>query len=186
MEAMAMARIRAATAQDGQAIAAIYAPYVQDTAISFEEIPPASDQMSERVRIISATHPFLVLEEADAVIAYAYASRHAERAAYRWSVDVAVYVHLGVHRRGIGRALYIRLLGILEHQGFHSAYAGITRPNDNSVGLHEAMGFEPIATYQEVGFKFGRWWDVGWWRRSLRGGLPDGEPIPYAALGEHR
>jgi L-amino acid N-acyltransferase YncA len=183
---MAMAGVRAATEQDGPAIAAIYAPYVQDTAITFEEVPPTAAQMSERVRATMSTYPFLVFQEADAVVAYAYASRHAERAAYRWSVDVAIYAAPRVHRRGIGRALYTRLLENLERQGFHSAYAGITRPNDKSVGLHEAMGFEPVGTYDEVGFKLGRWWDVGWWRRPLCSGSPRGEPILYAELGEQR
>jgi L-amino acid N-acyltransferase YncA len=183
---MAMAGVRRATEQDSSAIAAIYAPYVRDTAISFEEIPPTAAQMSERVRATLSTHPFLVFQEADAIIAYAYASRHRDRAAYRWSVDVAIYVAPHVHRRGIGRALYTRLLEILERQGFHSAYAGITLPNEKSVGLHEAMGFQPVGTYDEVGFKLDRWWDVGWWRRPLCSGSPSREPTPYAELDEGR
>jgi L-amino acid N-acyltransferase YncA len=181
-----MSDIRVATEQDGPAIAAIYAPYVRDTAISFEEIPPTAAQMSERVRATLSTHPFLVFQEAGAVVGYAYASRHRDRAAYRWSVDVAVYVASRVHRTGIGRALYTRLIEDLERQGFHSAYAGITLPNQMSVGLHEAMGFQPIGTYTEVGFKLGHWWDVGWWRRPLCSGSPDGDPVLYAELAELR
>jgi len=179
-----MAGVRTATEQDGPAIAAIYAPYVSDTAISFEETPPTATEMSERVRATLSTHPFLVFQEAGAVVAYAYASRHRDRAAYRWSVDVAIYAAPRVHRHGIGRALYSRLFEILERQGFHSAYAGITRPNEKSIGLHEAVGFQHVGTYDEVGFKLGRWWDVGWWRRPLCSGSPNGEPTPYAELGE--
>jgi phosphinothricin acetyltransferase len=181
-----MIGVRTATEQDGPAIAAIYAPYVRETAISFEEMPPTPAEMSERVRATLPTHPFLVFQEAYAVIAYAYASRHRDRAAYRWSVDVAIYVVPGVHRRGIGRALYTRLLGILERQGFHSAYAGITLPNEKSVGLHEAMGFQSVGTYEEVGFKLGRWWNVGWWRLPLCSGSPSGEPTLYAELDEQK
>jgi len=177
-----MACIRTATAEDGPAIAAIYDPYVRNTAISFEEVPPTASEMSERVRATLPTHPFMVFQEADTVIAYTYASRHRDRAAYRWSVDVAIYVAPGGHRRGIGRALYTRLLGVLERQGFHSAYAGVTLPNENSVGLHEAMGFRPVGACDEVGFKLGRWWTVGWWRRPLCGGSPGREPTPYADL----
>jgi phosphinothricin acetyltransferase len=185
-EALAMISVRTATEQDGPAIAAVYAPYVRDTAISFEEMPPTPDEMSERVRATLPTHPFLVFQEAYAVIAYAYASRHRDRAAYRWSVDVTIYVVPGVHRRGIGRTLYTRLLGILERQGFHSAYAGITLPNEKSVGLHEAMGFQHVGTYEEVGFKLGRWWNVGWWRLPLCSGSPSGEPMLYAELDEQK
>jgi L-amino acid N-acyltransferase YncA len=181
-----MACIRTATEQDGRAIAGIYDPYVRDTGISFEEVAPTPSEMSERIRTTLPTHPFLVFQEADAVIAYAYASRHRDRAAYRWSVDVAIYVAPSVHRRGIGRALYTRLLGTLERQGFHSAYAGITLPNEKSVGLHEAMGFQPVGTCNQVGFKLGRWWNVGWWSRPLCSGSPSGEPMLYAELVEQR
>jgi phosphinothricin acetyltransferase len=177
-----MSGVRAATEQDADAVAAIYAPYVRDTVISFEDVPPTPDEMRQRICKTSATHPFLVFEDAGHVVAYAYASRHRERAAYRWSVDVAIYAAPEVHRRGVGRTLYTRLFEILDRQGFHSAFAGVTLPNEKSVGLHEAMGFQPVGTYRQTGFKFGAWRDVGWWGRSIRKGPPVHEPIPFPSL----
>ena len=102
------------------------------------------------------------------MLGYAYASRHRERAAYQWSVDVSVYVRADAHRRGIGRALYTALLRIVTAQGFYGAYAGITLPNASSVGLHEAMGFRAVGVYRAVGYKLGAWHDVGWWDLDAR------------------
>jgi len=179
-----MAGVRVATENDAAAVAGIYAPFVRETAISFEEVPPSPDDMSGRIRRTLATHPFLVFEDGDVVVAYAYASPHRERAAYRWSSDVAIYAAPEVHRRGVGRALYAWLLEILGRQGFHAAFAGITLPNANSIGLHEAMGFEHVGTYAEVGFKFGTWRDVGWWHRRIASGPPRDAPIAFADLRE--
>jgi len=116
------------------------------------------------------------------VIGYAYGGVHLPRAAYRWSCNVSAYVAPGQARRGLGRALYGELLDLLTRQGFHSAFAGVALPNDASVGLHEAMGFRHLGTYREVGFKHGRWHDVGWWRLALAEGPPGGEPVPFPAL----
>ena len=177
-----MTGVRIADEDDAVAVAGIYAPYVRDTVISFEEVPPSADQMRIRIAKTLTTHPFLVFEDRGAVVAYAYASSHGTRAAYRWSVDVAVYATPDVHRRGVGRALYTRLFDVLARQGFHSAFAGITLPNEKSVGLHEAMGFLPVGTYVEAGFKFGAWRDVGWWGRAIASGPPRGEPIPFPEM----
>jgi len=179
-----MAGVRVATENDAAAVAAIYDPYVRETAISFEEIPPSPIEMSARIRKTLATHPFLVFEDGDSVVAYAYASPHRDRAAYRWSADVAIYAAREMHRRGVGRALYASLLEILGRQGFHAAFAGITLPNANSVGLHEAMGFEHVGTYAEVGFKLGNWRDVGWWQCRIGSGPACGELIAFADLRE--
>lgn len=178
-----MHQVRLATAADAEAIAAIYAPYVLETAISFEDVPPTPAEMAGRIEATLASHPYLVFEDQRRVIGYAYAGAHAGRAAYRWSVNVTVYVERGAHRSGVGRALYAQLLDLLRRQGFHSAFAGIALPNDRSIGLHEAMGFAPIGVYREVGFKFGAWHDVGWWRLGLAEGLPAADPIPFPALG---
>jgi len=177
-----MPGVRVATENDAAAVAAIYAPYVRETPISFEELPPSPDDMRGRIGRTLAAHPFLVFEDGDAVVAYAYASAHRDRAAYRWSADVGIYAAPEVHRRGVGRALYACLLDLLRRQGFHAAFAGITLPNANSVGLHEAMGFEHVGTYAEVGFKLGAWRDVGWWQCRIASGPPCGGPIAFADL----
>jgi phosphinothricin acetyltransferase len=171
--------------RDAAACAAIYAPFVRETAISFEDEPPDADQFARRIESVSLTHPFLVAEDGPAVIAgYAYASRHRERAAYRWAADVAVYVADTHRRRGVGRALYQALLELLARQGFRTACAGITLPNDASVALHEACGFEHVGVYRRIGWKAGAWRDVGWWQAQLGGDLdgPPSDPGPPARI----
>lgn len=177
-------QIRTASADDGAAVAAIYAPYVRETAISFEEDPPSPQEMAARIAHTLQTHPFLVCEEGGTVLGYAYAGPHNPRAAYRWSAAVSVYVAQHAHRQGVGRRLYLDLFAILRRQRLHALFAGVTLPNDKSVGLHEALGFRPLGTYREVGFKLGRWHDVGYWRLGLREGPPEGEPVPFPALRE--
>jgi phosphinothricin acetyltransferase len=174
--------VRVAQATDAGAVAAIYAPYVLETAISFEETPPSREEMAARIASTLRAHPFLVFEDAGRVLGYAYGGVHVPRAAYRWSANVSVYIAADAQRRGIGRTLYDALLASLRRQGFHSLFAGIALPNENSVGLHEAMGFAHLGTYREVGFKFGRWHDVGWWRLGLGNGSPDAEPIAFPDL----
>jgi phosphinothricin acetyltransferase len=159
--------VRLASPGDGDAIARIYRPVVRDTSISFETEPPTGEVMAERIKTTLASHPYLVADRGGEVVGYAYASRHRERAAYRWSVDVTVYVAPHAHRTGVGRALYGPLLSILRAQGFHSAFAGIALPNTGSVALHEAMGFTLVGIYRNVGFKHGKWHSVGWWGLEL-------------------
>ena len=163
-----MIRIREAHSDDAEQIAAIYAPYVRDTAISFEVEPPSPGEMGTRLKAVAATYPWLVSADGDALLGYAYASRHRERAAYQWSVDVSVYIRTDAHRRGLGRALYATLLPLVTAQGYCNAYGGITLPNASSVGLHESMGFTPIGVYRAVGYKLGAWHDVGWWELTLQ------------------
>jgi phosphinothricin acetyltransferase len=181
-----MAPVRIASKTDAAAVAAIYAPYVLETAISFETSPPSAAEMAGRISSTLETHPFLVFDPSDGVVGYAYASAHRERAAYRWSVDLAVYVDRQAHRRGVGRALYAHLFELLARQGYHSAFAGIALPNPKSVSLHEAMGFVHLGTYARVGFKHGAWHDVGWWQRTIRSGLPDADPIAFATLRDEQ
>lgn len=178
----AIGLIRTAREADAGAIAEIYAHYVRETAISFEETPPSAPEMARRMAAILETYPFLLLEDEEAVIGYIYGSVHRARPAYRWSVETTVYTAPHAHGRGIGRALYTRLLEILTRQGFHSAVAGITLPNEKSVGLHRAIGFVPIGTFPEIGFKAGAWHDVSRWRRTLADGLPAGDPVPFPQL----
>jgi phosphinothricin acetyltransferase len=170
--------------RDAAAIARVYDPYVSDTVISLEAVSPGEREMAERIERISRTHPWLVAEEDGEVAGYAYASQHRERAAYRWAADVTVYLDPAYHRRGIGRALYAALFGLLIDQGFYLACAGITLPNEASVGLHESLGFTPVGVYRRVGWKDGTWWDVGWWQLPLvdPGPEPPGEPGPPVRL----
>ena len=160
--------------RDAAACAAIYAPYVTHGAISFEEHAPSAGQFAARIAGTSARYPWLVLERDDGAVAgYAYATRHHERAAYRWAVDVAVYVDRAHHRRGVGRTLYEALFELLCRQGLRMACAGVTLPNDASIALHRALGFEHVGTYREIGYKAGAWRDVSWWQRALAPGLDD-------------
>jgi len=161
--------IRMATTNDARDIAAIYRPYVTDAVTSFEVEAPDAGEIAARVEAVLARAPWLVCAgPGGETIGYAYASRHHERAAYQWSVDVAVYIHAAHHRRGVGRALYETLFPLLRLQGFYVAHAGITLPNAASVGLHESLGFHPVGVYPTVGWKFGAWRDVGWWRLPLQ------------------
>jgi L-amino acid N-acyltransferase YncA len=160
--------IRLAQESDAESIQRIYAPFVVHTAVSFETEPPSVDEMRSRMLKILARLPWLVCEWNGGVIGYAYASLHRERAAYGWSVDVTVYIHEELRRHGVGKALYASLFQVLRLQGFYNAYAGVTLPNPGSVGLHEAMGFKPVGVYRAVGYKLGRWHDVGWWQLALR------------------
>ena len=159
--------IRLATVADAPAINAIYAHYVRNGVASFEFAPPTDREMGERIANVVTERPWLVYEEAGGIGAYAYAGRHKERLAYQWSVDVSVYVHPGRHRNGLGRTLYRELFQQLKVLGYYNAYAGITLPNAGSVALHESFGFVPVGIYRNVGFKLGRWWDVGWWQKRL-------------------
>jgi phosphinothricin acetyltransferase len=176
-------RIRLATAGDADAIAEIYRPFVETTPVSFEEVAPDSATMAKQITDRAARYAWLICEIEGRVAGYAYATQHRVRASYRWSVDTSVYVAREHWRHGVGRGLYASLLAILAAQGFVNAYAGITLPNEGSVGLHEAVGFTPVGVYRGVGFKFGAWHDVGWWQLALAPHHPaPREPLAMAAL----
>lgn len=172
---------------DAEAIAAIYAPHVTEGVASFELEPPGAGEFCRRIAATTATHPWLVCERGGEVMGYVYAAAHNVRAAYQWSTSVTVYIGAGWHRCGIGRALYASLFALLRLQGFYNAYGGITLPNAGSVGLHEAVGFRLVGVYREVGFKFGRWHDVGWWSLDLqpKPTAPPRVPLDPAALQTH-
>ena len=158
------------SARDAAACAAIYAPYVRDTAISFEDIPPTPAEMAARIERLTNTHAWLVAENEHEILGYAYACPHRERAAYRWTTEVSAYVDARRRRHGAGRQLYDSLLNILTEQGYQVALAVIGLPNDPSVAFHESFGFEPAGVFHRLGFKFGEWWDVGWWQLDLASG----------------
>jgi L-amino acid N-acyltransferase YncA len=167
-------RVRDATEDDAEACAAIYAPYVTDTAITFEYEPPSRAEMARRIAAAQRTHAWLVLEDGGAVVGYAYAGPFKERAAYRWSCEVSVYLEPGRRRSGSGRLLYEALFARLAERGFRTLIAVMTLPNDASEGLHRALGFEPVGTFRRVGWKHGQWRDVAWAQRSI--GPGDGPP----------
>jgi L-amino acid N-acyltransferase YncA len=170
------ASIRLAAGRDAEQIAAIYAPNVTATVISFEFEPPSVDEMRRRIEVTLERYPWLVCERQGRLLGYSYAGAHGSRAAYQWSVDVSVYVHEDARRRGVGRALYGSLFAALGLQGFYNAYAGATLPNPASVGLHESVGFRPVGVYRGVGYKLGAWHDVGWWHLPIRERVADPDP----------
>ena len=165
---------------DAAACAAVYAPYVAESAVSFEADPPTPEQMAGRIRAYGVSHAWLVAEVDGRVAGYAYGAPHRPRAAYRWACDVAVYLDAAHHGAGLGRALYAALFARLAAQNLRIAVAGVTLPNPASVALHRAMGFEPVGTYRRIGWKNGAWHDVAWWQLDLAPGAadPPAEPRP--------
>ena len=160
--------LRAASSEDAAALREIYRPYVENTAISFELEVPSVDEFAQRISVAVQDWSWLVAEVDSRPVGYAYGTAHRPRRAYRFSVETSAYVHERYHRRGIARRLYRRLLDELRSRGYACAYAGITLPNDASVGFHRSLGFEPIGVFPRVGRKFGRWHDVAWLHLTLR------------------
>ncbi len=160
--------IRAARAEDALGIVEIYAPFCLNSATTFEVVPPSIDEMQRRMAAITKTHPWLVCEENGEILGYAYGCAHKERAAYRWSCDVAIYLAEKARGKGVGTMLYTELFRQLRELGLYNAYAGVTLPNAASVALHEKLGFKPVGVYKNVGYKLGKWHDVGWWHLILK------------------
>jgi L-amino acid N-acyltransferase YncA len=168
--------IRIARADDAAAIHAIYAPSVIGSAITFETELPGTEAMRQRIVNRLQHYPWLVWEERGEVLAYAYATRFRERAAYDWIAETSIYVHANAQRRGIARRLYGVLLDVMRFQGINQAVGVITMPGDISVSLHEAMGFTAAGVWRKSGYKLGQWWDVGVWQKELQ--TPANPPVP--------
>lgn len=160
--------IRPARIEDAAALLALYRPYIENTAISFETAVPSLADFGARIAKVLGAWQWLLAERDGVVLGYAYASQHRERAAYVYSVDVGIYLAPVAHRQGIGRALYERLFVDLAALGYCNAFAGVALPNAASVGLHESVGFTRVGIYQNTGWKLGRWHDVLWLQRPLR------------------
>lgn len=175
--------VRLATVDDAEAIAAIYAPYVRETAACFEAVPPDAAALVCRIREVGVAHPWLVAEQEGEILGYAYGTHHRPRRAYQWCTEVSVYVRGSEHRAGIGRRLYQPLLELLRLQGFINAYAIITLPNPGSVAFHEVLGFRHFTVFPAIGYKLGRWHDVGWYLKVLapHPSAP-ADPLPMAEL----
>jgi phosphinothricin acetyltransferase len=164
---MAAFDIREGHPRDGAALAAIYAPYVEQSWVSFETEAPDAAEMARRIAEYGQSHAWLVAERGGQILGYAYASPHRTRAAYATSADIAIYIAKGAQGQGMGRALYTALFDRLRTKSIHAVFAGIALPNPASIALHEAIGMVPVGIYREVGWKMGGWRDVGWWQRLL-------------------
>jgi L-amino acid N-acyltransferase YncA len=169
--------VRLATPADGAGCAAIYAPYVLETAVSFEAEPPTADVMAARIARTIERTPWVVVEVDGSVRGYAYGTRHRERAAYDWTVETTVYVDRAFARQGLGRLAMRAVIAILRLQGAHLAVAGVTLPNPGSVRLHESLGYRPIGEFEAIGWKHGGWHGVAWYALELASRAHEPEPL---------
>lgn len=159
-----MIKLRLAKAADSEGILAIYAPYIEKTSFTFETDIPSAEAFADRINSYLESWPWLVCEVDGTIAGYAYAARYRERVAYQWSVESSVYIHDDYQRKGIAKILYSALFEILKRQGFRNVYAVINLPNEKSVAFHESLSFRFFALYEQVGYKLGKWKNVGWWR----------------------
>ncbi len=167
-DVMQSVRVRSAAADDAEAVARIYGHYILNTTISFEEQPVSAAEMAQRIaEVLSSSLPWVVAEHSGRVVGCACAGKWKGRFAYRHSVETSVYLDPQFTGRGIGTQLYRELLAMLRQRSIHVAIGGIALPNAASVALHERLGFDKVAHFREVGYKFGQWLDVGYWQTSL-------------------
>lgn len=159
--------IRESILNDAAGICEIYNHYVENTMVTFEETAISPEEMKQRINTITTAYPWLVFEQDDRLLGFAYANRWISRTAYRPSVETTVYVDKDTFRKGIGSALYKELLIRLKHQDFHSATGRIALPNESSVALHEKFSFQKIGHMKDAGFKLNQWTDVGYWQLIL-------------------
>lgn len=159
--------IRLARKSDSENILRIYAPYIEDTAVSFETEVPTVNDFANRIETICQQYPYLVYQADDKTVGYAYASRHRERDAYRYDVDVSIYVLNEYQGSGVAHKLYGCLFKILKEQGYYNAYAACTTPNEKSLKFHSKFGFLLIGTHHNTGYKFGKWHDVIWLEKMI-------------------
>ncbi|MEK7224579.1 MAG: N-acetyltransferase family protein [Bacteroidota bacterium] len=178
--------IRPANVDDADEILAIYAPYIATTSFTFETEVPSVEAFAKRIESYLINWPWLVYEVDEKIAGYAYATRHRERTAYQWCTESSIYIHDDFQRRGVAHALYTALFDILKIQGFRNVYAVINLPNDRSVAFHESCGFKYFATYEKVGYKLGKWKNVGWWRLILNEfGDEPAPPIRFSELNKN-
>jgi phosphinothricin acetyltransferase len=159
--------IRACQPSDSSQVCVIYNHYVRETVVTFEEEPVADGEMARRISEVTERLPWLVWDQGGAIAGYAYAAPWKPRSAYRFSVESTVYVSPGFTHRGIGTQLYQALMADLRGRSVHSILGGIALPNPASIALHAKMGFSKIGEFREIGYKFGRWVDVGYWELVL-------------------
>jgi phosphinothricin acetyltransferase len=174
--------IREAVASDALGILGIYGPYITGTSFTFETEVPSVADFSKRINDYLISWPWLVCEIDGVIAGYAYGSRYRERTGYQWCVECSVYVHDDFLRAGVGKALYSPLFSLLKAQGYRNVYAVINLPNERSVKFHESMGFSYLTTYENVGYKLGKWKNVGWWQLVINDYMP--EPLPPLKFSE--
>lgn len=177
---MANIKIRLAEESDAAEILAIYAPYIEETNITFEyEVPSVAD-FKERICEIAGHYPYLVCLVEGKIVGYAYAHRQMERAAYQWNAELSVYIAGEAHHQGIGKALYSALIEILKLQNVQNVYAIVTSPNPDSEKLHQHFGFRTVGLYPKTGYKFGQWIDVSWLEKPI--GKHESNPEPFLSI----
>lgn len=159
--------IRPATVKDAAAILGIYEEYIKNTAVTFEIEVPSLVAFEERMERIMSGFPWLVCEMDGEIAGYAYASKHGERASYRWSADLSVYIHEKFHRNHIASELYDEVIALLQKQGYYTVYAGVSTPNPKSEAFHEAYGFRCLGEFKNVGYKLGEWRGVAWYELPI-------------------
>jgi phosphinothricin acetyltransferase len=178
-----MTVLRLATSADSKAILDIYAPYIQNTSFTFETEVPSLKEFSERITAYLNNWPWLVCEINGKIAGYAYATKYRERTAYQWCVESSIYIQDDFQKAGVGKSLYSALFEILKKQGFNNVYAVINLPNEKSVAFHEKLGFHYFATYEKVGYKLGKWKNVGWWGLSINEYVDEpAAPIKFSEL----
>ena len=179
--------IRVAEPGDAPGILSIYSPYILNSGITQETELPTTEGMRQRVIQNLEERPWIVCESGGEIAGYAYAGKHRERKGYQWCIEPSVYIGEKFHRSGIATALYTALFDILKLQGFVNAYAVITLPNDKSVAFHERFGFHYLTTYKKIGYKLGRWHDVGWWEKQVNE-YPTNptDPTPFRSLDKNK
>ncbi len=175
-------KIRIVQKKDVQQILQIYAPYVLNTNITFEYDVPSLKEMSLRIEKISKKYPYLVVEEDDEIIGYAYACTFHERKAYEWACELSIYVKESYHGKGIAKKLYLKLFAILQEMNIQTVYACITVPNDKSKRFHQALGFKQNALFHQCGYKFNKWLDVIWMEKSIGQYGQVDNFIPFSSL----
>lgn len=168
--------LRNARIEDVPSILEIYSPYILETAYTFEYDVPTQEQFQDRFLEITARYPWLVWEENGALLGYAYGSEFQSRAAYQWGADLSIYLRPEARGRGIGRMLYAELERRMTQLGYYILYAAITSANGPSCRFHEAMGFVQTACFPKTGMKFGRWYDIIWYEKRIRAGIPTEAP----------
>ena len=181
-----MIKIRAAKPADANQIAAIYAPYVAASAVSFETDPPNAQSMRGRMAKAADRYPWLVAtsEDSDVVLGYAYANSFRDRPAYHWTVETSIYVAGDLQRQGVGRLLYSALIATLRAQDYVQAIAALAMPNEHTISLHESLGFRRAGMFREVGYKHGQWRDIGFWQLELTDSAsPPPNPKPFSEVG---